>query len=1264
MALLRSGTRVYGTATIDTQLFVSGTNSATSTVTGALQVAGGVGIGGSLYVGGGAYLGGDLYVDGTQFIVNSVSISSGDKTLTLSTGASSAALALASGLQIGPLASPYITWLYDGSGNFVSSGGIKSNNTITIVSSVNATSTTTGALIVGGGAGFGGNVYAGGNMYAAGSQVLTSANLSSFGVSQITAGPYISVSPGAGTGNVTIGNLGVQSITTGSGLAVTTSTGTVNIASIDTLQLVTNRGFTTTNAINITNNVFSGNTNSNQALLVSGGVGALAVYATNLFDNGFRVVTAVQPNAGSGISVSGLSTSNATVSFTINNTGVLTLTGTPYLGVSASTGNITLTNNGVQTLTAGTDTAVSSNTGTITVWTTSTLQSVTNRGNTTSNAIYITNATASTSTTTGALTVAGGIGVFGDIYARNIYTNGNIVGGATSTSSNLAGGTAGAIVYQSSPGLTAFLTIGAPGQILTVNPGGTAPYWTGSGALLAGVAVTATNLSGGLAGFIPIQSANSQTSFITSGTNGQLLQMGVNTATWVNTSSLYVGNAQTAIVSANISGGSSGTLHYQSSPSVTAFVSQSTAGNVLVSGGNGAPLYQNTLTLTGGTPSTSPQSGALVVTGGAGFGGNVWIAGTLYATVQGSISTATNLYQGTAGAIPYQSAPGITNFIGIGGSGNLLQSNGSTATWVSTTTLVVGSAVSAAGSQNITGGATGSIPYQVSSGVTNFIAAGGVGSILQMGASTATFISTSSIYVGNSVYATTATNIANGATGGIPIQLASGITNFIGIGPAGTVLQSNGTTATWYSTGSTVVGTAININAGTAGQIPYQVAAGQTGFITPSVAGSLLQSNGTTATFISSSSITVGFATVAYTATYSRNLAGQVGANNGGNLHYQVSDNVSALLSTGTAGTVLVSQPGAPVFQNTLTLAGTTQATSTNSGAFQVVGGAGIGGNLYVGGVLYANVAGSINTSSNVNGGLAGDILYQSAPGVTTFLHGTVAGTIVQYNGSAPTYVSTTTLLVGSALTANAVNNLNGGALGSIPYQTAPGVTQFIGIGPAGYLFQSNGTTATWITTGSLIAGTALQSINIYGGAANQIPYQTAASATSFSSNLTFNGSALTVGGAISGAQFIPTNTSIPTSGMYGSGYVGFATGSANRLYIAATGNIGVGGNTTPGTALDVSGGVQVSGVLTVTNISSFPTNGNLNIAPSGTGGVYFGSNNIAYFQNTTNATSTQSGSVQLSGGLGVNADIWAKNIYSNSLDVVANAIMYSVAMG
>jgi hypothetical protein len=49
MALLRSGTRIYGNATIDTVLEVNGTDAATSNATGALTVVGGIGTKGNIF---------------------------------------------------------------------------------------------------------------------------------------------------------------------------------------------------------------------------------------------------------------------------------------------------------------------------------------------------------------------------------------------------------------------------------------------------------------------------------------------------------------------------------------------------------------------------------------------------------------------------------------------------------------------------------------------------------------------------------------------------------------------------------------------------------------------------------------------------------------------------------------------------------------------------------------------------------------------------------------------------------------------------------------------------------------------------------------------------------------------------------------------------------------------------------------------------------------------------------------------------------------
>jgi hypothetical protein len=66
----------------------------------------------------------------------------------------------------------------------------------------------------------------------------------------------------------------------------------------------------------------------------------------------------------------------------------------------------------------------------------------------------------------------------------------------------------------------------------------------GPAAAAAASANTATNLAGGVAGSIPIQNGTSSTTFITTGSNGSILQYSGSTATWVSTSTLLVGKAE------------------------------------------------------------------------------------------------------------------------------------------------------------------------------------------------------------------------------------------------------------------------------------------------------------------------------------------------------------------------------------------------------------------------------------------------------------------------------------------------------------------------------------------------------------------------------------------------------------------------------------------------------------------------------------------------------------------------------------------------
>ena len=114
-------------------------------------------------------------------------------------------------------------------------------------------------------------------------------------------------------------------------------------------------------------------------------------------------------------------------------------------------------NYSVQSITAGTDTVISARTGQVTIQDTSTLQSITNRGFTSTSAINITNTASSTSTLTGALIVTGGVGVGSNAFIRGkiiiahgyeqgtgqlqVKGNAALAGTSTIQTLNLQGGT-------------------------------------------------------------------------------------------------------------------------------------------------------------------------------------------------------------------------------------------------------------------------------------------------------------------------------------------------------------------------------------------------------------------------------------------------------------------------------------------------------------------------------------------------------------------------------------------------------------------------------------------------------------------------------------------------------------------------------------------------------------------------------------------------------------------------------------------------------
>jgi len=129
------------------------------------------------------------------------------------------------------------------------------------------------------------------------------------------------------------------------------------------------------------------------------------------------------------------------------------------------------------------------------------------------------------------------------INGDSILGSGNLVIGSATTSTNIAGGAAGQLVYQSAPGSTAFIATGTGGFVLQAN-GTAAPTWVDLSGISAGSATTASNLAAGTAGQIPYQTAPSSTSFFGPGTAGQILVSGGTGApSYTNTSSIYVGRS-------------------------------------------------------------------------------------------------------------------------------------------------------------------------------------------------------------------------------------------------------------------------------------------------------------------------------------------------------------------------------------------------------------------------------------------------------------------------------------------------------------------------------------------------------------------------------------------------------------------------------------------------------------------------------------------------------------------------------------------------
>jgi len=119
--------------------------------------------------------------------------------------------------------------------------------------------------------------------------------------------------------------------------------------------------------------------------------------------------------------------------------------------------------------------------------------------------------------------------------------------------------------------------------------------------------------------------------------------------------------------------------------------------------------------------------------------------------------------------------------------------------------------------------------------------------------------------------------------------------------------------------------------------------------------------------------------------------------------------------------------------------------------------------------IISAALSGTATSATNITGGAAGNVLYQSGAGTTAKLPNAAntEGKYLRSNGEgvAPSWESF------SASTSTA-NNLSGGATGSIPYQNAANSTLFLAAGTDGALLTTRGATAfpEWTNVATTVA--------------------------------------------------------------------------------------------------------------------------------------------------------------------------------------------------
>ncbi len=670
----------------------------------------------------------------------------------------------------------------------------------------------------------------------------------------------------------------------------------------------------------------------------------------------------------------------------------------------------------------------------------------------------------------------------------------------------------------------------------------------------------------------------------------------------------------------NVAGGAANQVLYQTGSDTTGFVVAPTVTDTFLKW-DGSAFVWGAVAGAGTVTSVDVSGGT---TGLTTSGGPVTAAGTI--TLGGTLITpngGTGLSTYTAGDTLYYTSGDALSKLSIGSSTYIMTSTGTAPTWTDPNSISVSTAT------NLAGGAAGSIPYQNSTGVTTFLATG-TGVLVNNGGNPSYSVTPSGL---------TSVTVTQNPTAALQLATKQYVDDLV----------SSGIT----------IHTPVRVETPTALNATY-TAGGTTPTITDISGNKTLTSTGhglsvndqiifdTTSNGLTAGTTYYVFSTpslddftlsLSYGGTEITTLTDGTGLT----LTSRANPGVGATLTNAGANAAI--QIDGVSLSSTNRVLVYNQANGAHNGIYTVttVGTPDPGGTPWV---LTRATDADTYIPNSPNGMSQGDYVFvqegltgagesyvlTTANPITV---GTTALTYTQFSASQVYSAGTGLTLTGTqfSLTSPVVTSLGGTGLtsysaGDLTYYAAGTAFSKLAIGSSSYILTSSGTAPQWSDPSGVTVGSATTATNIAGGAANQIPYQTGAGATSFvtapsvsNTYLEWTGSAFQWSAVTAGVSSVTASAPLASSGgstpdisltgtvATGNGGTGLSTYTAGDLVYYATGTalskLSIGSSTylltSSGTAPQWSDptGVTVGTATNATNVAVTATSTNATFYPA-----------------------------------------------------------------